>query len=61
MRIGNHSGAMRTDAPTRLDRALLALVSGQVGHLVGTVLEIGPALGAVLAGRVRARLRRRSG
>jgi len=58
MRIGNDSVAMRPDAPTRLDRAVLAVVSGPVGHLAGTVLEIGAALGAIGAQRVRERLGR---
>jgi hypothetical protein len=58
MRIGNDSVAMRPDAPTRLDRAVLAVVSGPGGHLVGTLLEIGAALRPVVGARVRARLRR---
>ncbi|WP_157260955.1 hypothetical protein [Patulibacter minatonensis] len=46
-------------APTRLDRTLLAVVSGPVGHLVGTALEVGAALAPVVAARVRARFARR--
>ncbi|MGX6449413.1 hypothetical protein ACVU7I_15320 [Patulibacter sp. S7RM1-6] len=55
MRIGNDSGAMRPEAPTRLDRAVLALASGGAGHLVGTLLE----LLAALRRRLRPRRRRR--
>jgi hypothetical protein len=58
MRIGNDSVAMRPGAPTRLDRAVLRLVSGSAGHLVGTAMEILPVLASMLLARVRARLRR---
>ncbi|MEV4421297.1 hypothetical protein AB0L40_15125 [Patulibacter sp. NPDC049589] len=49
---------MRTEAPTRLDRAVLTVVSGPVGHLVGTLLEVGAALVGIAAARLRAGLRR---
>lgn len=49
---------MRTGAPTRLDRAVLAVVSGPVGHLIGTTWEIAAALRPVVGRRVRQRLRR---
>ncbi|MDO9408446.1 hypothetical protein [Patulibacter sp.] len=52
---------MRPGAPTRLDRAVLALVSGPLGHLVGTALEVGPTVAGILARRVRARLTGRRG
>jgi hypothetical protein len=58
MRIGNDSVVMRPGGPTRLDRAVLAVVSGPAGHLVGTLLEVAPVLAGMLVARVRVRLRR---
>ncbi|WP_210492396.1 hypothetical protein [Patulibacter sp. SYSU D01012] len=46
---------MRPEAPTRLDRAVLALASGTLGHLVGTLLEL------LAVGRERLGARRRRG
>ncbi len=43
---------MSDEAPTRLDRVLLRCVSGTLGHLVGTLLEV------VRVSRTHRRMRR---
>jgi hypothetical protein len=43
---------MSDKAPTRFDRVLLRCVSGTVGHLVGTVLEVARIV------RIQRRMRR---
>lgn len=50
---------MRIEAPTRLDRVVLAFVSGPVGHLLGTVLELLSIAADSARRRLRARLSRR--
>ena len=59
MRIGNDSGVMHPEAPTRLDRAVLAFASGPVGHLLGTLLELSVIAGGTLRRRVAADVARR--
>jgi hypothetical protein len=49
---------MATEAPTRLDRAVLAVAAGPAGHLLATLLDVGSALTRALAVRLRARMRR---
>lgn len=43
---------MSDEAPTRLDRLVLRCVSGTVGHLIGTVLEVARIV------RIQRRMRR---
>jgi hypothetical protein len=43
---------MSDKAPTRFDRVLLRCVSGTVGHLIGTVLEVARIV------RIQRRMRR---
>jgi hypothetical protein len=61
MRIGNDSVAMRPGAPTRLDRAVLAVASGPVGHLYAALRELVPAVAAAVRHRLAERLPRRGG
>jgi hypothetical protein len=59
MRIGNDSGVMHPEAPTRLDRTVLAVASGPVGHLLGTLLELAVIFGGALRRRAATAVARR--
>jgi hypothetical protein len=59
MRIGNDSGVMRPEAPTRSDRIVLAVVSGPIGQLLGTLLELAAVAAQAASARLRGARRRR--
>ncbi|WP_022927704.1 hypothetical protein [Patulibacter americanus] len=50
---------MHPEAPTRLDRTVLAFASGPVGHLLGTLLELATIAGGALRQRAAAAVARR--